>query len=53
MNKETKSVIVSSILLVIGAAFLEFGFVPIGAALMGVGLFGVMFGPVLVNFDHE
>ena len=50
MNKETKAVIISASILLIGAVFLEFGFVPIAATLMGVGGLGIMFGPALVNF---
>jgi hypothetical protein len=49
MNKETKAVVISGLLLLIGATFIQFSFIPIGATIMGLGGFGVMFGPALVN----
>jgi len=34
MNKETKAIIISATVLLIGAIFVQFGFIPIGATLV-------------------
>ncbi len=50
MNKETKIVAIGALALIIGAVFLQFNFIPIGATLMGLGGFSIILGPELVNF---